>query len=672
MSSPTFRSIALALAFVGVIPSQGWSQPQAPDVSKLSIEQLFDAELTSTASKFEQQVTRAPASVTVVTADDIRQHGYRTLADVLNSVRGFYTSYDRNYSYVGARGFARPGDYNTRVLLLVDGHRLNEPTYDMAAIGTDFPIEMSLIDRVEVIRGPASSLYGTSAFFAVINVITKTGAAGGGPRVDVSSGSLGTASVVASYGRVFGGGNEMLIAASGFRSRGNTSLYFPEFDVPGVSDGIARDLDDDDAARLFASASIGRLQIRGTFSDRQKRIPTASFGTLFGDHRSRTDDRRGFGDISYSGPILSGWTGVARAGVNYYDYAGQYPFDNGDGTSSVEYDGSDSLVASTELTLNRRFGSHLFTVGSELRRVAHDHQWAHYDDGTLFLDERHPSVVLGAYLQDEITLRRWLLVNAGLRVDRHPSFGVNATPRAGLVFLPRQQTSLKLLYGRAYRAPNSYELRYYDAMRTGLLPLEPETIATTEFVWEEYVGAHLRTGLSVFTYDARQLVEQRALTREQSDLGLGEIADLYFANAGRTKAHGVEGEVEGRWKSGVTARASYAYARAMDQAAGTPLSNSPSHLSKGELTLPMRAAASSLSASVRALSARRTLDGGSTPGFVLADLVSSTTLSRRFELGLGVYNLFDRRYADPGAEEHLQPAIAQDGRTVRVRLTAKF
>ena len=114
-------------------------------------------------------------------------HAYRTLADVLNSVRGFYTSYDRNYSYIGVRGFARPGDYNTRVLLLIDGHRFNEPTYDMAAIGTDFPIDVSLVDKVEVIRGPASSLYGTSAFFAVINVITKTASARQGTQVEMAA-----------------------------------------------------------------------------------------------------------------------------------------------------------------------------------------------------------------------------------------------------------------------------------------------------------------------------------------------------------------------------------------------------------------------------------------------------------------------------------------------------
>lgn len=126
-------------------------------------------------SKFEQKVTEAPSFVTLITSDEIRKYGYRTLAEVLASVTGFFVTYDRNYNYLGVRGFNRPGDFNTRILILVDGHRLNDNLYDQGAIGTESPIDVDLIDRVEVIRGPSSSLYGTNAFFGVINVITKRG-----------------------------------------------------------------------------------------------------------------------------------------------------------------------------------------------------------------------------------------------------------------------------------------------------------------------------------------------------------------------------------------------------------------------------------------------------------------------------------------------------------------
>jgi outer membrane cobalamin receptor len=80
------------------------------------------------------------------------------------------------------RGFGRPSDYNNRILLLVNGHRYNDNVYDQAPIGLDFPIDLALVDRIEVIRGPGSALYGTSAFFAVINVIVRPGGGSAAPR----------------------------------------------------------------------------------------------------------------------------------------------------------------------------------------------------------------------------------------------------------------------------------------------------------------------------------------------------------------------------------------------------------------------------------------------------------------------------------------------------------
>src|SRR6266849_2400132 len=148
------------------------AQQGTKDLTETSLEDLANIQVYS-ASKHLQSVSEAPSSVTVITADEIQKYGYRTLADILRSVRGFDITYERNFSYAGVRGINRPETYNSRVLLLIDGHRINNNIYEQAMLGTEFPLDVDLIDRVEVISGPSSSLYGSNAFFAVINVITR-------------------------------------------------------------------------------------------------------------------------------------------------------------------------------------------------------------------------------------------------------------------------------------------------------------------------------------------------------------------------------------------------------------------------------------------------------------------------------------------------------------------
>ncbi len=121
------------------------------DLTEIPFEDLNKVEVYS-ASKFSQKATEAPASISILTASDIEHYGYRTFAEILSSVTGFFTTNDRNYEYLGVRGFGRTGDYNTRVLILLNGLRLNEDIYGGTGIGTDFPISVDLIERVEVVR----------------------------------------------------------------------------------------------------------------------------------------------------------------------------------------------------------------------------------------------------------------------------------------------------------------------------------------------------------------------------------------------------------------------------------------------------------------------------------------------------------------------------------------
>src|SRR4029077_16169329 len=109
---------------VSVGPENSTNQLQ--DLTELPLEALMQIKVPEvySASKFEQKITEAPASATVITSDEIKRYGYRTLSDILASVPGFYVSYDRDYAYLGARG-VNLGNANNRILLLVNGHRVN-------------------------------------------------------------------------------------------------------------------------------------------------------------------------------------------------------------------------------------------------------------------------------------------------------------------------------------------------------------------------------------------------------------------------------------------------------------------------------------------------------------------------------------------------------------------
>src|ERR1700728_3482189 len=198
---------------------------QTEDLTHLPLETLMQLQVPTvvSASKFEQKATEAPSSVTVLTSDDIKHYGYRTLAEILESVPGFYTTYDRNYSYLGASG-VNTGNANDRILLLVNGHRINNDLNDSAAIDTSFILDVDLIDRVEIIRGPSSVLYGNNAFFGVINVITRQGKQVDGSEVSGMYGSYNAYSGRVSIGDLFTNGLQFLLSGTIYNDDGPENL----------------------------------------------------------------------------------------------------------------------------------------------------------------------------------------------------------------------------------------------------------------------------------------------------------------------------------------------------------------------------------------------------------------------------------------------------------------
>jgi outer membrane receptor for ferrienterochelin and colicins len=659
MKSPGIASVLIVLCL--------WSAPAAaqtttPDI--LSIQELLDAEIVSTASKFPQPLMRAPASVTVITADEIRRLGHRTLADILRGARGLYVNDDRNYSYTGVRGFARPGDYNTRVLLLVDGHRLNDPIYDMAPVGTDLPIDVESIDRVEIVRGPGSSLYGTNAILAVVNLITKQGRDAEGTRVSATRGTLGTLGGRVSTARIFRNGADLFLSGSLQEHDGPASIYFPEFDDAATGFGVVRNGDRDKFGRLFGGLSMGRLSIHGAYSDRRKQVPTASFGTVFGDSRFQTDDSRSYLDATYSGAFAAGWSGLARAGFDRYNYTGTYPFDYGTGGIEVFDDGAKADWLSGELTAHRRVaGRHMVTLGGETRYSLRQRQYARELSLEKVYDDRRSSTA-GAYLHDDLTLTSSLALNGGARVDLHDELGAEVSPRAGLVFTPGTSTSLKAMYGRAFRAPNAYE-RYYFAvpLDVSIPELRPERVSTAEGAWEQRLGRYVRSTVSLFRSDIRDLISQSS----------NDEGTLYFANLSNAKSWGAEAEIEVRSGRDFVARGSYAWTRTVDDVTGEPLSNSPAHVSKLDVIVPLGRSGLFFGSNAAFMDARRTIHGTTVPGFFVQNAtLTADGLWKGLDLQVGIYNLFDARYGDPAAEEHVQEQIPQDGRSLRATFSVHF
>ncbi|MDK9719397.1 MAG: TonB-dependent receptor [Trichlorobacter sp.] len=572
-----FQTIMITVLFPTALYAQQTAVP-SPEIG--SLEQLLNTEVTTVtaASKYQQDLTSAPASVSIITADDFRKYGYRTLAEAINSLRGFYSTYNRSYQSVGVRGFSPLGDYSTRILVLVDGHRLNDAVYEQAPLGSDFPVDVDMIDRVEVIRGPGSSLYGTNAFVAVINVITRgTNSLKGGEGA-TSGGSFNAWTGRASAGSKLDSGLSLLLSGSYRDSAGKRRLQFPEY---STNNGTAQSMDGETSWDLLFKAGWKDFSLLVLHQTRDKQVPTAPYTTIFNDPAQIISDRRTMAGLSFSRtfPLMDL---NARITYNRYEYDGTYPLDNS-GTYTLNYDETVAQWLGTDLYGSKNLGNHLITVGTE-QRWQFDQQQLNYNIFPAYqsiLNNNHASYAQGYYLQDEYHITKTLILNTGIRYDHYSTFGGTWNPRAAVIWNPIDSTVLRLSYGEAFRAPNAYELYYNDTTSTkGNVNLKPEKIRMVELSYDQYIGNNLRTGITGFYSRINDLLEQA------TDPGDGL---LQFRNQSKVETKGIELQAEGKWENGYSGRISYSYQAVKNLDTGVLMNNSPRTLLKAALTAPLPA-----------------------------------------------------------------------------------
>jgi len=665
--------LAVALSLGALVHRANATEPEpsvAANLAELSFDQLMQTKVSMVyaASKREQTVSQAPSAVTILTAEDIRQFGYRTLADLLRSVRGLYVSYDRIYSLIGVRGVNRPGDFGGRVLLMVNGHRLNEPVYDQAFIGGEFPLDVDLIDRVEIVRGPGSVLYGNNAFFGVINVITRPGREVRGLEASGSFASYDTWSGRLTFGHQFTNGPELLVSGTWFDSQGHEHLFFPEFRA--VHGGVVDGLDSEYRKQLFASITYQDFTLEGGFGDRKKEVPTAPYpGAIFNRAPCEALDERSWVELRYRHEFTGDWSVQGRLFFDRYRYDGvgwfdwEEPLDPAEAVLNKDY-----VLAhfwGGEAQVSKQWADrHRLSFGAEFRDDLEVRQ-KNYDVApyALYSDVRSDADSFGLYLLGEEAFRTNLTLQAGLRYDHFDTFGGTVNPRAGLIYSPVPPTTLKLLYGQAYRAPNAYEFDYDTVGYKANHDLDPERIRTYELVWEQQLSRPLRLTTCLFYNQIKDLITQQ----EQPD------GTLIFRNTDAVDARGVETELEARWPGGWRGRVSYTFADALDTATDRHLPNSPRHLAKLNVVAPLWREKIFAGLELQGMSDRRSVRGKEVPGFVIANLtLYSRELVKGLEFSASLYNLFDKDYGDPPGPDFVQDIIRQDGRAFRVKLTYRF
>jgi len=637
----------------------------------MSLEDLMKVEVDSVygASGYKQSVNDAPASITIITADEIKRYGYRTLADVLRNVPGMYVTSDRQLSYVGVRGFGPPGDYNSRVLLLLDGHWINDTVTGGAVFGTEMPFDIDLVERVEVIRGPNSSVYVANALLAIVNVVTRRGRDLRGVEVSEDLASYRTYKSRVTYGGQLKNGLEWLLSGSYYSSHGPGQLYFKEFDSPATNNGIAQNCDGGRFSSEFAKLSYRGLTLEGAYGATMQTDPTASYGAIFDDPEERARIKPGFADLSYEHHFGSDWGYVGRL---YYDNDRVL---NTDPFNYTAYGGAPHVLneeiasgqdmgASFELS-KKLPGGQTVVVGSEYRNNYRQAQWD-YDEQpfALYLNSHEQSSLWGVHAQDEIPLGSALTLDLGLSYDHYSTFGSTTNPRAGLIYQPREGTSLKLLYGQSFRAPTAYELYYSDPTEAANPNLGPETAKTTELVFEESLPRSFRLVASGYYYPIRGVIS--AGTDPASGL-------VEYQNGERVDLRGSEITVKRQSRTGFEAGLSFSLEEAKDLSVPGPLINSPRVLAQANLSVPLFGKKVYASMNAQYVSKRRTESGDYAGSYWLPNftLYSKKALNG-WEASASLYNAFNRIYGDPASVAHAEDIIFQNGRNFRLKVTYHF
>ena len=627
------------------------------------------------AAKREQSLGNVASAVTVVTGDRIRRFGYRTIGEAVASVAGVYLVDNRLSYSVGVRGLQIPGDFNTRVLVLVDGASLNEAWGAFAGLGYDAIVSIDDIARIEVIRGPVSSVYGTNAFFGIINIVTRS--AGDAPRAWARAAINSIHGVSTSTGFAVGSVHEQVRGSVHFMNRIGETL------TVAIPDGQKLGFD---GSRSFVAGVVGAYggtfgQVRASHYSRESPFAPYDVNPLIRPYEQF--DTQLLVEGGHTREISKRLSVAGRAYTNIYKFSDSSPpYDPVTGyvldtTGAAQVFGAEvrgryeivrpnllGITAGTEASFDRT-RSTAVAVGDPTKPKI--------DIPTNYNLE-------GIYTEVDGQPLRWLGFTGGLRFDRNSKLEDRLSPRAALFVAQPEKAGVKLLYAEGFRNASAFEGTFEDGSDFLANPkIKAETIRSFEAVAWAKPTSGVSARLSGFYWDARGIIESVPAASDPNK--------LQFQNVTRYVSAGAEAEVAFRGSSGWYGFGGAAYTHVgteneMGNLVYGHVANAPAITASAGLSTPALGGVAHISAEAIVIGPRPTRPdargtaSSDAPAWVGANLTVYVPNIKGFDVTAGVRNLIGTRDQIPAPGDYDRsvpdvltvPRVPGEGRELYVKV----
>ncbi|MEZ4229524.1 MAG: TonB-dependent receptor [Polyangiaceae bacterium] len=557
-------------------PLTGVSTARAEEFTEL--EGLLEEKVVTSASQSSQTARAAPATSITITAEQLQRYGIRSIDEAIRFLAvGATTNETLRQPDFGSRGVLIHSDRNNHVLILVDGHTTNDQVSGAGQLDRAIGVPIELVDHVEVILGPGSVLYGSSAMLAVINVVTKRAEDHDGVWVGAETEPFSFYRANAGLGRrleLFGDEAGLTLHLEGYRSNDAVDLPRVNAGLDAVNGrpilwGGTTEHNQISGASAYGRLVVGRLRLtlRSGLADRNNPLILNDF-----DNPDQGDRDRWLSlDASYRHAVSS----RVELGLRLYGDSTDEQLDQR--SSFPQYclpgqtSGCDTSIKGRAISagteLQARFdwlgdGSLKTLLGADVRArqigfsvdtVDHDTQ---FNPGTLaYYDEFEQT--LGVYGQHEVELGDAWSVNGGARFDTAPNFDPAVSPRFAVAFASWPGATLKAVYSRAFRGPNASERAFeHPLFAIRARDLEAETVTSVEASYEQRFGTQ-RLLLNVFRSEWENFVRLSPLSASEEAAAKADGRLLPFApqafqyrNDAEIQSYGLVAAFDGSLASG--------------------------------------------------------------------------------------------------------------------------